>query len=112
MWTDVNEVDVVVRVKEEEATKTFSGIQVKYRNLAAGYKVEMYNATVDIEVTMAKSKLEKLSNEDIWIYVDLAGMGQTPDTTAPLQVYLKTDALSSVYQLSTEKIVIRIDKAS
>ena len=30
----------------------------------------------------------------------------------PLQVYLKTDALSSVYQLSTEKIVIRIDKAS
>ena len=112
VWTDVNEVDVVVRVKEEEATKTFSGIQVKYRNLAAGYKVEMYNATVDIEVTMAKSKLEKLSNEDIWIYVDLAGMGQTPDTTAPLQVYLKTDALSSVYQLSTEKIVIRIDKAS
>ena len=57
-------------------------------------------------------KLEKLINEDIWIYVDLAGMGQTPDTTAPLQVYLKTDALSSVYQLSTEKIVIRIDKAS
>ena len=112
VWTDVNEVDVVVRVKEEEATKTFSGIQVKYRNLAAGYKVEMYNATVDIEVTMAKSKLEKLSNEDIWIYVDLAGMGQTPDTTAPLQVYIKTDALSSVYQLSTEKIVIRIDKAS
>lgn len=112
VWTDVNEVDVVVRVKEEEATKTFSGIQVKYRNLAAGYKVEMYNATVDIEVTMAKSKLEKLSNEDIWIYVDLAGMGQTPDTTAPLQVYIKTDAPSSVYQLSTEKIVIRIDKAS
>ena len=112
VWTDVNEADVLVRVKEEEATKTFSGIQVSYRNLAAGYQVEMYNATVDIEVTMAKSKLEALSNEDIRIYVDLAGMGQTSDTTAPLQVSIKTDAPSSVYQLSTEKIVIRIDKAS
>lgn len=112
VWTDVNEADVLVRVKEEEATKTFSGIQVSYRNLAAGYQVEMYNATVDIEVTMDKSKLEALSNEDIRIYVDLAGMGQTSDTTAPLQVSIKTDAPSSVYQLSTEKIVIRIDKAS
>ena len=75
VWTDVNEVDVVVRVKEEEATKTFSGIQVKYRNLAAGYKVEMYNATVDIEVTMAKSKLEKLSNDEVRVRVIHAGVG-------------------------------------
>lgn len=112
VWTDVNEVDAVVRINEREETKLFRGIKVQYRNLSAGYKVEMYNATVDIEVTMAKSKLERLSNEDIWVYVDLAGMGQTPDTPVQLHVYLKTDALTSIYQLSTEKIVLRIDKAS
>lgn len=112
VWTDVNEVDVVVRVKEEEATKTFTGVKVSYRNLAAGYKVEMYDATVDIEITMAKSYLEKLTSDDIWIYVDLAGYEEMPDSTAPLQVLIDSAAPSSVYQLSTEKVVIRIDKAS
>lgn len=112
VWTDVNEVDVVVRVKEEEVTKTFTGVTVSYRNLAAGYQVEMYNAAVDIELTMAKSYLEKLTSDDILIYVDLAGYEEMPDSTAPLQVLIHSDAPSSVYQLSTEKIVIRIDKAS
>lgn len=111
-WMEHDEVDVIVRVREEEETKTFFGVPVKYRNLAAGHKVEMYGAAVDITVTMAKSELEKLSNEDIWIYVDLAGLGKMPDSTAELFVYLETDALTYNYELSTEKIVLRIDKAS
>lgn len=110
-WTDVNEVDVIVRVKEEEATKTFTDVPVQYRNLAANHRAELYGAAVDIEVTMAKSALEKLSNEDIRIYVDLAGLGEIPDSTAELYVYLDTD-LTYEYVLSTEKIVLRIDKIS
>ena len=111
-WTDVNEVDVIVRIKEEETTKTFLNVPVQYRNLAANHKAELYGAAVDIEVTMAKSQLEKLSSEDIWVYVDLAGLGEMPDSTAELYVYLDTDALSYEYELSTAKVVLRIDKIS
>jgi len=35
-----------------------------------------------------------------------------PDSTAELFVYLDTDALTYEYELSTEKIVLRIDKIS
>jgi len=111
-WSDTNEVDVIVRVKEEEATKTFTNVPVQYRNLAANHRAELYGAAVDVEVTMAKSELEKLSNEDIWVYVDLAGLSTMPDSTAELFVYLDTDALTYEYELSTEKIVLRIDKIS
>lgn len=111
-WMDVNEVDVVIRVKEEETTKTFSNVPVQYRNLAANHRVELYGASVDIEVTMAKSELEKLSNEDIWVYVDLAGQTEMPDSTEELYVYLNTDALTYEYKLNTEKVVLRIDKIS
>ena len=84
VWMDVSDVDVVVRVKEEEATKTFKGLPVTYRNLGAGLTAELYNATVDIEVTMAKSALEKLTNDDISVYVDLTGYEAMGDSVAPL----------------------------
>ncbi len=112
VWMDVSEADVVVRVREVEETRTFRGLPVSYRNLGAGLQAEMYNATVDIEVTMAKSALAKLTNEDISVFVDLAGYEEMPDSTVPLSVSIDTDAPSNIYQLSTEKVVIKITKAS
>lgn len=109
VWTDVSEVDVIVRVKEEEDTKTFTGLPVTYRNLASGLKAELYDATVDIEVTMAKSALEKLTNDDISVYVDLSGYEKMEDTAVPLSVSIDTDAESSVYTLSVDKIIVKID---
>lgn len=110
VWMDVNEVDVIVRVKEEEITKKFRSIPVTFRNLGAGLEVELYNATVDIEMTMAKSSMQKLTNENISVYVDLSGYGVIPDTPVPLSVTVDTDATSNIYSLSTEKVVIKIVK--
>ena len=112
VWMDVSDVDVVVRVKEEEATKTFKGLPVTYRNLGAGLTAELYNATVDIEVTMAKSALEKLTNDDISVYVDLTGYEAMGDSVAPLSVSINTDASSNAYTLSTEKVVLKITKTA
>ena len=100
------------KLGEFAPTKTFKGLPVTYRNLGAGLTAELYNATVDIEVTMAKSALEKLTNDDISVYVDLTGYEAMGDSVAPLSVSINTDASSNAYTLSTEKVVLKITKTA
>ena len=63
-------------------------------------------------MTMAKSALEKLTNDDISVYVDLTGYEAMGDSVAPLSVSINTDASSNAYTLSTEKVVLKITKTA
>ena len=112
VWSSVSEVDVVVRVREEEETRTFTGLPVTYRNLAAGLQAELYDVTADVSVTMARSALERLSNDDISVYVDLAGYEAMADSAVPVSVSIRANVDYAYELVSEEKVIVRIDAAS
>lgn len=112
VWSSVSEVDVVVRVREEEQTRTFTGLPVTYHNLAAGLQAELYDVTADVSVTMARSALERLTNDDISVYVDLAGYEAMADSAVPVSVSIRANVDYAYELVSEEKVIVRIDAAS
>ena len=111
-WTSDSSVDVVVRVREVEETRTFTDLPVSYRNLASGLKAELYDVTADVSVTMARSALQQLTSDDISVYVDLAGYKEMPDSAVPVSVTVNANVDYAYELVSEEKVIVRIDAAS
>ena len=83
-----------------------------YRNLAAGLQAELYDVTADVSVTMARSALERLTNDDISVYVDLAGYEAMADSAVPVSVSIRANVDYAYELVSEEKVIVRIDAAS
>ena len=112
VWSEVSEVDVVVRVREEEATRTFTDLPITYRNLAPGLTAELYDARASVSLTMASSALRAVTTDDIEVYVDLAGYDAMPDSAVPVSVTVTARADYAYELLSEEKIIVRIDESA
>ena len=96
----VNNVTVDVSI-DESSTGELKDVVVNHKNLAEGYTVQGLTTSdtlVNIGMTGVKSVIEKITNDDVYVYVDLSGYGegthevpiQVEGTDSKVQFYSKT----------------------
>ena len=96
----VNNVTVDVSI-DESSTGELKDVVVNHKNLADGYTVQGLTTSdtlVNIGMTGVKSVIEKITNDDVYVYVDLSGYGegthevpiQVEGTDSKVQFYSKT----------------------